>query len=82
MTTEKKVIAIIGAGAAGLCCARHFLNSNYHVKIFEKGGDVGGTWVYSAAVDGHSSIYKNLRCAKLNTVYINFEGISQSSNSE
>ena len=69
MASERRRVAIIGAGAAGLCCARHFardLDSAYHVKVFEKGSEVGGTWIYSSAADGHthSSIYKNLRLAK------------------
>ena len=60
-------VAIIGAGAAGLCCARHFTGEleNFLVHVFEKGDIVGGTWVYSHGADStksvHSSVYRNLR---------------------
>ena len=59
-------VAIIGAGTAGLCCARHFTGEpkSFLVHVFEKSDLVGGTWVYSheAVLDRvHSSVYKNLR---------------------
>ena len=59
-------VAIIGAGAAGLCCARHFTGDlkSFQVHVYEKSDVVGGTWVYSneAVPDSvHSSVYKNLR---------------------
>lgn len=43
-----KTVAIIGAGAAGLCCARHFSRypNLFQIRVFEKGSEIGGTWVY------------------------------------
>ena len=66
-------VAIIGAGAAGLCCARHFSRfpGKFHVQAFEQTSKVGGTWVYSENTETdemglpiHSSMYKNLRYIK------------------
>lgn len=61
-------IAIIGAGAAGLCAARHSLAAGYDVVVFEQTSDVGGTWVYTDQVGKdeyglpiHSSMYHGLR---------------------
>ena len=50
-------VAIIGAGAAGLCCARHFSRKRYQFSVLERDDQVGGTWVYPSK---HTSIYKNL----------------------
>jgi len=63
-------VAVIGAGAAGLCAARHL--SAQHPKIrtvvYEQASSVGGTWVYTENIGKdehgqpvHSSMYKNLR---------------------
>ena len=50
-------VAIVGAGAAGLCCARHFSRKRYQFSVLEMGDQVGGTWIYPSK---HTSIYKNL----------------------
>lgn len=57
-----KTVAIIGAGAAGLCCARHFSRCPdlFQIKVFEKGTEIGGTWVYE---NGHSHL-ESLRDAR------------------
>ncbi|XP_070697593.1 uncharacterized protein [Pempheris klunzingeri] len=64
-------VAVIGAGAAGLCAAKHILaspNSFAFPVVFELSGNVGGTWVYDERVgmedNGrpiHSSMYRDLR---------------------
>ena len=64
-------VAVIGAGAAGLCCARYLSSrpEEFTVHVFEKASEVGGTWVYQASAEGrdefgqpaHSSMYKSLR---------------------
>lgn len=65
-------VAVIGAGAAGLCAARHIL-SRPHVfaspVVFELTDKVGGTWSYDERVGTydngrpiHSSMYRDLRC--------------------
>lgn len=42
-----KKIVIIGAGASGLCAARHAISQGFDVSIFEQTENVGGTWVYT-----------------------------------
>ena len=64
--------AVIGAGAAGLVCARELARQNIEVTVFEKSNQVGGVWVYEPEVDDditginphhtvHSSLYDSLR---------------------
>ena len=59
MTTPKKSVAVIGAGAAGLCGARHMKAAGFDVTIFEIGTQIGGMWVYGND-NGRSSAYKTL----------------------
>ncbi|XP_070774094.1 uncharacterized protein [Enoplosus armatus] len=64
-------VAVVGAGAAGLCAARHILsrlNSFAPPVVFELTDNIGGTWCYDERVGAydtgrpiHSSMYKNLR---------------------
>ncbi|CAM5179053.1 unnamed protein product [Eretmochelys imbricata] len=72
MTAPGKLrVAVIGAGAAGLCAARHIAacpESFAPPVVFEASGRVGGTWVYTEETgqspDGlpiHSSMYRDLR---------------------
>ena len=43
-----KRVAVIGAGAAGLCCARHLSRfpETFQFTVFEQSDQVGGLWVY------------------------------------
>ena len=43
-----KRVAVVGAGAAGLCCARHLSRhpDRFQFSVFEQASEVGGTWVY------------------------------------
>ncbi|XP_053574248.1 uncharacterized protein LOC128663776 [Bombina bombina] len=65
MTSTKIRVAVIGAGAAGLCCARHLLSQPQTFDspvLFEMSGGLGGTWVYSEGeANIHSSMYRDLR---------------------
>ena len=62
-------VCVIGAGAAGLCAARHLLHhTSFQPVVFEQTDVVGGTWVYTDEVGTdqhgnpvHSSMYKSLR---------------------
>ena len=63
-------VAVIGAGAAGLCVARHLMKHS-RICVFEQASVVGGTWVYTdqtgrddAGCPIHSSMYANLRQVK------------------
>ena len=39
-------VAVIGAGAAGLCAAKYLLSAGVEVVVHELGSCVGGLWVY------------------------------------
>ncbi|KAK7252669.1 hypothetical protein RIF29_36781 [Crotalaria pallida] len=66
-------VAVIGAGAAGLVAARELRREGHGVVVFERGNQVGGTWVYTPDVESdplgldptrtvvHSSLYDSLR---------------------
>ena len=63
-------VAVIGAGATGLCCARHLSRfpDLFNFSVFEQSKQIGGTWVYSDRIGTdehglpvHSSMYENLR---------------------
>ncbi|RYR59866.1 hypothetical protein Ahy_A05g025832 isoform E [Arachis hypogaea] len=66
-------VAVIGAGAAGLIAARELRREGHHVVVFERGKQVGGTWVYTPESESdplgvdpkrrvvHSSLYDSLR---------------------
>ncbi|MFB7224576.1 flavin-containing monooxygenase [Streptomyces sp. NPDC056227] len=53
-------IAVVGAGAAGLCAAKHLLQRGHDVTIYERGTEVGGLWVYEND-NGASPAYWSLR---------------------
>ncbi|XP_051793972.1 uncharacterized protein LOC110971971 [Acanthochromis polyacanthus] len=63
-------VAVIGAGAAGLCAARHILSHPGFCPpvVFELSDEVGGTWCYDERLGTndngrpiHSSMYRDLR---------------------
>jgi len=58
-------VCVIGAGAAGLCAARHLLTRPdlFRAAVFEAGDALGGTWIYTpnASDDVHSSMYRDLK---------------------
>ena len=68
MFPTKRKVCIIGAGYAGLCAARHLLEADLEVTIFEKQHSVGGLWIYDESCGKdefgspvHSAMYKNVR---------------------
>lgn len=54
-----KSVGIVGAGAAGICGARHMLAAGFDVTLYEIGSNVGGMWVYKND-NNRSSAYKTL----------------------
>ena len=63
-------VAVIGAGAAGLCCARYLSqhSDRFTFTVFERANELGGTWVYTDSTDVdeyglpvHSSMNADLR---------------------
>ncbi|KAG7484101.1 hypothetical protein MATL_G00045540 [Megalops atlanticus] len=69
--TRRLRVAVVGAGAAGLCAARHILSRQDTFAppvVYEQTKQLGGTWVYEERVGSydnglpiHSSMYRNLR---------------------
>jgi dimethylaniline monooxygenase (N-oxide forming) len=53
-------VAVIGAGASGICAAKHLLSHGISVDIFEIGSKIGGMWVYEND-NGRSPAYRSLR---------------------
>ena len=60
-------IAVIGAGAAGLCAAKHLLAKGLDVVIYELGTCIGGLWVYEND-NGLSGAYQSLHVNSENKV--------------
>lgn len=61
-------VAIIGAGASGLCAAKYCLVNKFATTIYEQTNQIGGTWVYteqtgkdSNGLNIHTSAYQSLR---------------------
>ncbi|XP_070575792.1 uncharacterized protein [Ptychodera flava] len=63
-------VAVIGAGAAGLCAARHLASDpgTFEPHVFEKTQEIGGMWVYTEETGTdkygetiHSSMYWDLK---------------------
>ena len=54
-----KRVAIVGAGASGLCSAKYLLQSGFDVTVFEIGSQIGGMWCYNND-SGRSSAYRTL----------------------
>ncbi|KAK9927508.1 hypothetical protein M0R45_024689 [Rubus argutus] len=73
MQSASRHVAVIGAGSAGLVAARELRREGHKVVVFERGDQVGGTWVYTVEVESdpigldpnrttvHSSMYQSLR---------------------
>ncbi|GAB2274134.1 hypothetical protein Dimus_008906 [Dionaea muscipula] len=70
---SSRLVAVIGGGAAGLVAARELRREGHKVVVYERGAQVGGTWVYTHEVESdsigldpsrtivHSSLYSSLR---------------------
>lgn len=52
-------VAIVGAGACGICAAKYLLEVGFDVTVFEIGGQIGGLWCYLND-NGRSSAYRTL----------------------
>ena len=55
----QKRIAVIGAGAAGLCSAKYMKAAGFDVTIYEIGSQIGGMWTYRND-NGLSNAYRTL----------------------
>ena len=54
-----KRVAVIGAGACGICNAKYLLQAGFDVTVFEIGSQIGGMWCYNND-SGRSSAYRTL----------------------
>ena len=54
-----KRVAVIGAGACGICAAKYLLEAGFDVTVFEIGSQIGGMWCYLND-NGRSSAYRTL----------------------
>ena len=54
-----KRIAVIGAGACGICAAKYFLEVGFDVTVYEIGSQIGGLWCYQND-NGRSPAYRTL----------------------
>ena len=55
-------VAVIGAGAAGLCAAKHLLARGVQVVVYEIGTCIGGLWVFnndSGLAPAYASLHLN-----------------------
>jgi cation diffusion facilitator CzcD-associated flavoprotein CzcO len=52
-----KRVAVIGAGASGLCSAKYLLQAGFDVTVFEIGSQIGGMWCFNND-SGRSSAYR------------------------
>ncbi|KAG8323103.1 hypothetical protein J6590_009748 [Homalodisca vitripennis] len=66
--TESKRVAVVGAGPAGLCAAKHCREASFDCTVFEQSGYLGGTWRYTDCTRTdeygapiHTSMYSNLK---------------------
>ena len=60
-------VAVIGAGAAGLCAAKHLLGQGIAVVVYELGSRLGGLWIYDND-NGLSAAYQSLHINSENKV--------------
>ena len=54
-----KRVAVIGAGACGICAAKYLLEVGFDVTLYEIGSQIGGLWCYQND-NGRSPAYRTL----------------------
>jgi len=61
-STQRRRVAVIGAGASGLVAAKCLLEEQLEVVIYEQAPRIGGLWNYDDTVsDGGGVMYRSLR---------------------
>lgn len=56
-------VAVIGAGASGLCTIKECLAVGHEVVCFEQEAGLGGLWrLHSGKKSSHSSVYDSTIC--------------------
>lgn len=60
-TNNKKRIAVIGAGPAGLACSTIAAQRGHQVTLFDKSDQIGGQFNFAKKVPGKEEFYETLR---------------------
>ena len=63
-TTNKKRIAVIGAGPAGLACATVLAERGHAVDLFDAASEIGGQFNMAKRIPGKEEFYETLRYFK------------------
>ena len=63
-TTNKKRIAVIGAGPAGLACATVLAERGHTVDLFDAASEIGGQFNMAKRIPGKEEFYETLRYFK------------------
>jgi 2,4-dienoyl-CoA reductase (NADPH2) len=78
-TANRKHIAVVGAGPAGMAFSVYAANRGHHVELFDRGSEIGGQFNYAKQIPGKEEFYETIRYFKtqlelLNvTVHLNSE---------
>ena len=72
--TDEPRVAVLGAGAAGLACARVLTRAGYQPTVLEKDSHVGGVWKY-VAESKDRPMYRGLRTNLPKEIIVAFEAI-------
>lgn len=63
-TANKKRLAVIGAGPAGLAFATYAAERGHEVHLFDKASEIGGQFNYAKQVPGKEEFYETIRYFK------------------
>lgn len=58
---EKKKLAVVGAGPAGLSFATYAAERGHEVHLFDKAAEIGGQFNYAKQIPGKEEFYETLR---------------------
>ncbi|WP_233520613.1 oxidoreductase [Flocculibacter collagenilyticus] len=58
---EKKNIAVVGAGPAGLAFSVYAAECGHSITLFDKAGEIGGQFNYAKQIPGKEEFYETLR---------------------
>ena len=59
--TQRKRIAVVGAGPAGMACAATLAERGHAVTLIDKAADIGGQFNYAKRIPGKEEFYETLR---------------------
>ena len=62
---QRKKVAVIGAGPAGLAFCAYASDRGHHVELFDKSGEIGGQFNVAKQIPGKEEFYETLRYFKV-----------------